>query len=128
MEQVKPGPTVFSFFPNHFVPNMTSMAANRFRVPVQPHFQFGPAAVFPVVHQSRIPHPMILNHQPPAISVPRKYVPPVAPVTTAAPIPPPLTFSQEEVDMVLYGYTKGRASDRFHGHALSGLKFGHVSH
>ncbi|GFO36741.1 PR domain Zinc finger protein 14-like [Plakobranchus ocellatus] len=39
-----------------------------------------------------------------------------------------LTFTQAELDMVLYGYTKGRPSDRYHGHALSGLRLGSVTH
>ncbi|GFR66142.1 PR domain zinc finger protein 14-like [Elysia marginata] len=40
----------------------------------------------------------------------------------------PLHFTQAELDMVLYGYTRGRPSDRYHGHALSGLRLTSVSH
>lgn len=38
-----------------------------------------------------------------------------------------LTFSQEEVDMVLYGYTKNK-SDEKKKHALSGLRSGDLSY
>lgn len=41
------------------------------------------------------------------------------------------TFSQDELDMVLYGYAKNSGSTgqlQIPGHALSGLKIGDLSH
>ncbi|XP_012943945.2 PR domain zinc finger protein 14-like [Aplysia californica] len=102
------------------------MAPDRLRFPMHhPNFQFG---MFPGVQQHLIPpHPTVtLAHQ--AQHMPRMQAPPIAPATPQAPPTPALTFSQEELDMVLYGYTRGRSSDRYHGHALSGLKFGELSH
>ena len=39
-----------------------------------------------------------------------------------------LCISQEDLDMVLYGYAKGKNGEQCHGHALSGLKIGDISH
>ncbi|KAH9512540.1 PR domain zinc finger protein 14 [Bulinus truncatus] len=128
MEQVRPGPSVFPFYAPHFGTNLASMTPDRFRFPIQPHFQFAPAVMFHGVHPQVVPQPMPASHHIAACStLPRMSSPAVAPVTPVAQAPR-LTFTQEELDMVLYGYTKGRTSDRYHGHALSGLKFGHVSH
>lgn len=41
---------------------------------------------------------------------------------------PTFSFSQEEVDMVLYGYTKNKQGDKLNGHALSGLRLGDITH
>ena len=40
---------------------------------------------------------------------------------------PTYNFSQEEVDSVLYGYTKS-SEEKYNGHALSGLRLGDISH
>ncbi|KAK7496203.1 hypothetical protein BaRGS_00012613, partial [Batillaria attramentaria] len=37
------------------------------------------------------------------------------------PLVQPLSISQEELDMILYGYAKSHNGDQCHGHALSGL-------
>ncbi|XP_055958319.1 PR domain zinc finger protein 14 [Patella vulgata] len=47
------------------------------------------------------------------------------------PLPPPFPgfgFSQDEVDMILYGYTKSKAGDQCLGHALSCLRIGDLTH
>ena len=40
---------------------------------------------------------------------------------------PTFSFSQEEVDSVLYGYTKNK-TERCNGHALSGIRSSNLSH
>lgn len=40
---------------------------------------------------------------------------------------PTFSFSQEEVDSVLYGYTKNK-TERCNGHALSGIRSSDLSH
>ena len=46
-----------------------------------------------------------------------------------APVPyPGLMFSQEDVDMVLYGYARNRVNEHLPGHALSGLRIGELSY
>ncbi len=37
-------------------------------------------------------------------------------------------FSQEDLDMVLYGYARNRAGEQITGHALSGLRIGELSY
>ena len=174
------GFTEFMFPLFHF----SSMAAENFRFPLQPHFQFSPAAMFPGMHPSMVPQPQ----HPHPLSLPQHRAPPPplppshtsahlpaaspscsipAPRADSAPQPHPacdmdtplpvvgygspgvgstigaappaivggvsglggaLVFTQAELDMVLYGYTRGSPSDRYHGHALSGLRLASVTH
>jgi hypothetical protein len=37
-------------------------------------------------------------------------------------------FSQEDLDMVLYGYTKNKVGEQLPGHALTGLRISELSH
>ena len=41
---------------------------------------------------------------------------------------PGFVFTQEDLDMVLYGYAKNKVTDQFPGHALSGLRIGELSY
>ena len=41
---------------------------------------------------------------------------------------PGLLFSQEDVDMVLYGYARTRVNEHLPGHALSGLRSSQLSY
>jgi len=43
-------------------------------------------------------------------------------------MPRPLYFTQEDVDNVLYGYSRAAAGPRLSAHALSGLKAGEITH
>ncbi|XP_046334592.1 PR domain zinc finger protein 14-like isoform X1 [Haliotis rufescens] len=80
--------------------------------------------------------------QPPPVFTPmfQGMIPPAAHMNSAQSLQPRIaaptpTFpggglcvSQEELDMVLYGYAKGKTGDQYHGHALSGLRIGDISH
>ena len=46
----------------------------------------------------------------------------------AGPPMPALMFTQEDVDMVLYGYARNKAAAQVPGHALSGLRTGELSY
>ena len=41
---------------------------------------------------------------------------------------PGLAFTQEDLDMVLYGYARNRVRERFPGHAISGLRTSELNH
>lgn len=48
-------------------------------------------------------------------------------------LPPPLPFTgfmftQEDVDMILYGYARNKVNEQLPGHALSGLRVSELSH
>ena len=44
------------------------------------------------------------------------------------PVPPNLLFTQDNLDMVLYGYARTKGHEQIPGHALSGLRLGQLSH
>ena len=41
---------------------------------------------------------------------------------------PTFTFTQSDLDLSLYGYSKTKQSEKFNGHALSGLRNGSLNH
>ena len=41
---------------------------------------------------------------------------------------PGLMFTQEDLDMVLYGYARNKVNEQLPGHALSGLRTGELSY
>lgn len=73
--------------------------------------------------------PMMHPFSPHPVPSPRSSTPQQAPG-----MPPPpgvlggLVFSQEDLDMVLYGYARSKTNDQLPGHALSGLRLGDLSH
>ncbi|KAK6174939.1 hypothetical protein SNE40_013493 [Patella caerulea] len=108
MEQLRPN--MFPFFPGQVPGNF-----NGFRFTPQPQPQMLPfnSPVFPGVP---MPHPSLQQN----MMSPR-----------VPPLPPPFPgfgFSQDEVDMILYGYTKSKAGDQCLGHALSCLRIGDLTH
>lgn len=121
------------------------MSSERFRFPGQPSFQFQPA-VFPGMHPMAAhhhPHPHHAMQHPltPQTAFQARGLPPTPqPAHThppsqthvhnvlQVPVLHPLSISQEELDMVLYGYAKGGSADgQYHGHALSGLNLSQMS-
>lgn len=82
-----------------------------------PFHQF--PGLLPVHGQTTCPSPMALS---PGLlqSLPRFNNPPGSNI-------PGLTFSQEEVDLVLYGYVKNKTDEKKR-HALSGLRSGDLSY
>ena len=45
-----------------------------------------------------------------------------------SPFPPSFMFSQEDLDMILYGYAKNKVNEQLPGRALSGLRIGELSY
>ena len=75
--------------------------------------------------------PMMHPFQAPRPVPSRRTVTPHTPQPPAMLTPPLLTglvFSQEDLDMVLYGYARNKTSEQLPGHALSGLRLGDLSH
>ncbi|KAJ8301881.1 hypothetical protein KUTeg_020868 [Tegillarca granosa] len=124
MEQIRPG--MFPFFPHQF----TAAPFPRENIPLD-KFRFPGPAVFPFPSPMWIPPPQPIPS--PSLSTPNSTVSsPPGPVSRVFP-PPPLgiptfTFSQEDLDMSLYGYTRNRQHNKCNGHALSGLKLGDLNH
>lgn len=100
---------------------------SRYPGPNLMHPQFSP---HPAINMAAVPLPALPAPSPNLVH--HKPFPPRMPQSTKtclSGVPPAfqLIFSQEDVDMVLYGYARS-SSAHVPGHALSGLRIGHLSY
>lgn len=110
-------PNMFPFFPHPFSSPMHGMPMERLHLG-------GPA--FPMSAPMFAPHHTPVSGMTPPLGnatpgmLMNRFAPPMG--------IPTFSFSQEEVDMVLYGYTKNKQGEKLNGHALSGLRLGDITH
>ena len=106
-----------SFIHSFFHLLISSIAVDRLPIQTQIPPQYFGAALYP----GAVPH-----QQPPTPSPHRmELISQLMPVGQMSCMVARLAFSQEDVDMVLYGYSKsGDGEEESQGHALSGLQLG----
>jgi hypothetical protein len=76
----------------------------------------------------RFPMPPSLHPLPPAFPCNPFLPPDPRLMTSCSPaFAPSFMFSQEDLDMILYGYAKNKVNEALPGHALSGLRIGQYS-
>ncbi|XP_064637436.1 PR domain zinc finger protein 14-like isoform X2 [Lineus longissimus] len=97
---------------------LVSLAMNRFRGPMMPAMSPCPMSHQNMPLKQSMPSPM----PSPAHTKPMQE-PPFAMQPFVG-----FMFSQDDLDMVLYGYAKNKVGEQLPGHALSGLRISELSH
>ncbi|KAK2193482.1 hypothetical protein NP493_12g06025 [Ridgeia piscesae] len=122
MEGIRVGPTTALMpHPGAYPPPMMQGYGKRMRLPATP------AQIAQSCMRQRMPNllPVPANFQ----AFPGDMGPPQHPQGLTGGLPSPgVVFTQEDVDMVLYGYARIRGNRQIPGHALSGLRIGELSY
>ena len=99
--------------------------------PSRPMMRPPPPGLLPPFHTHlQGPSPAALQQTPrvPQPLGPYPSLPSQQPLQPSPTFPVGLVFTQEELDMVLYGYARNKNGHQLPGHALSGLRIGQLSY